>query len=184
MSEYSSLTVAQLKEKLKEKGLATDGKKADLVQRLTEASADEPTDEPKGELDETMNELDEPEEKDPEPKKEEDPEKPKEEPKEPKEEPKPEKKKLSPEELKKMAVEVLTTKIKRAEKFGDEALAQTARENLARVEKFGLDPSTALAKEIGLVDRGFSLELGVQKSREGRKKGGKKNKKKAQKTQQ
>ena len=39
MSDYSSQTVASLKEVLKSRGLAVDGKKADLVQRLTEHDA-------------------------------------------------------------------------------------------------------------------------------------------------
>ena len=36
MSDYSTQTVAQLKEILKGKGLSIEGKKADLVQRLHE----------------------------------------------------------------------------------------------------------------------------------------------------
>ena len=37
MSEYSDMTVAQLKELLKEAGLPVSGKKADLISRLEEA---------------------------------------------------------------------------------------------------------------------------------------------------
>ena len=41
MSDYEKMTVAQLKELLKESGLPVSGKKADLIARLQEA-ADEP----------------------------------------------------------------------------------------------------------------------------------------------
>lgn len=37
MSEYSKKTVADLQEILKSRGLASSGKKADLIARLTEA---------------------------------------------------------------------------------------------------------------------------------------------------
>lgn len=186
MSDYASLTVAQLKELLKAKSLPLDGKKADLVARLTEADAGSTT----NELDE-LDDKDEPEQKTdaaaPEPETEAavaappaaeptesaetaattdaEPEKPA----------KPERKVLTPEERKQMAVDLLTKKIKRAEKFGDEALAKDARSNLARVEKFGVDAGTALAKEIGALSRGINSELSTQKFRV------KKNKKKAQK---
>ena len=41
MSDYEDMTVAQLKELLKEAGLPVSGKKADLIARLQEGS-DEP----------------------------------------------------------------------------------------------------------------------------------------------
>ena len=41
MSEYSDMTVAQLKELLKEAGLPVSGKKADLISRLEEAESHE-----------------------------------------------------------------------------------------------------------------------------------------------
>lgn len=165
MSNYTSMTVAQLKELLKSKDLPVDGKKADLVARLTEADASSNG----NELDEPENELDETEAKpaaenaegeakagipaaDAESVAPAEPEAPK----------APEKEKpkvLTPEERKQLAVDLLTKKLKRAEKFGDEALAQEARSNLARVEKFGVDPGTALAKEIGAVARGINSEL-------------------------
>ncbi|WPK26870.1 hypothetical protein PUMCH_004235 [Australozyma saopauloensis] len=177
MSELSALTVAQLKEALKEKGLSVDGKKADLVARLTEAQ-------------ESTNELDEVEEE----------KAPQEEAKddapeaevpaiaaekaaepeqaaaaepaaETEKEEKPEKKVLTPEERKQMAVDLLTKKIKRAEKFGDEAAATAAKKDLARVEKFGVDPSTALAKEIGALNRDVNTELSNKKFRRGNGKG-------------
>ena len=37
--EYESMTVAQLKELLKEQGLPVSGKKADLIERLMESSS-------------------------------------------------------------------------------------------------------------------------------------------------
>ena len=41
MSELSDLTVAELKELLKEAGLPVSGKKADLIARLEEADIEE-----------------------------------------------------------------------------------------------------------------------------------------------
>ncbi|KAL6449890.1 THO1 Protein THO1 [Candida maltosa Xu316] len=67
-----------------------------------------------------------------------------------------EEKKLSPEEIKKLAIEHLETKVKRAEKFGDEDAANEAKKALKRVEKFGVELGTALAREIGLVDKSLS----------------------------
>ena len=40
MSDYENMTVAQLKELLKELGLASSGKKADLIARLEAANED------------------------------------------------------------------------------------------------------------------------------------------------
>lgn len=198
MTETSSLTVAQLKEALKAKGLSTEGKKADLVARLSEALAS------KGELDDVDEEKvpeAEPEtaaaEQDSKIAETQAGEKIVEESvngeangeanaqteasveasKET--EKKPEKKVLTPEERKQMAVDLLTKKIKRAEKFGDEAAATAAKKDLARVEKFGVDPSTALAKEIGALDRDVNTELNTRKRRmqgKGKKAKGKKNK--------
>lgn len=166
MTEYASLTVASLKELLKGKGLPVDGKKADLVARLTEADGasgelDEPEAEEKPEAEpeaaaETKEDAAEAPEEAPAPAAE--PEK-----KEPK-------KTLTPEERKQMAVDLLTKKIKRAEKFGDDALAQAAKKDLARVEKFGVDPSTALAKEIGSLHREVNSELGIKPKKKGGKK--------------
>lgn len=176
MSDYASLTVAQLKEQLKAKGLALDGKKADLVQRLeeldfnapepakTEESAPAPqAEEPKQETTETTQ---------PTTSENGDQLQPLEESKKPKE--------LTPEERKQLAVDLLTKKIQRAEKFGDEQLAEAARKDLSRVEKFGVDPGTALAKEIGLVDKQVNLGLGHFKKHRGfkNKNKGKKNRNK------
>uniref|UniRef100_A0A0L0NUD3 SAP domain-containing protein n=1 Tax=Candidozyma auris TaxID=498019 RepID=A0A0L0NUD3_CANAR len=165
MTDYASLTVAQLKEQLKAKGLALDGKKADLVQRLVDLDAGEAQTEPAKE---------EPKE---EPTKEEAPKQTEEKKEAPadengaKTEEKVEDKKpkeLSPEERKQLAVDLITKKIKRAEKFGDEQLAQAARKDLARVEKFGVDPGTALAREIGLVDKQVNSGLGNFRRRKGK----------------
>lgn len=166
------MTVAQLKETLAARGLPTDGKKADLVARLdaagelddesdsadkaapaaasadtTEAAApaDAPTEAPEAAAPAENGEpAAEPAAEEPaaeaEPKK---------------EKPKP----LTPEERKQMAVDLLTKKIKRAEKFGDEALATAAKKDLARVEKFGVDAGTALAKEIGQLNRSVNNSL-------------------------
>ena len=40
MSEYENMTVAQLKELLKDAGLPVSGKKADLIARLSDAHED------------------------------------------------------------------------------------------------------------------------------------------------
>lgn len=185
MSEFSSLTVAQLKEALKAKGLATDGKKAELVSRLSEALTDETTDAPLAPVQDTSDETNA------EPAKENgdateksndaEPETAESAPEaageaEPETEKKPEKKVLTPEERKQLAVDLLTKKIKRAEKFGDEAAATAAKKDLARVEKFGVDPSTALAKEIGALDRDVNTELSNKKFRRGNGKNRRRNK--------
>lgn len=195
MADYASQTVAQLKEVLKERGLSTEGKKADLVARLTESDsstlgeAAEPTT--------TSTNAAEPAT-----------ETPVEaagatvkesaavnaqadateatastntttttesasndttsETKEEKEAPKV----LTPEERKSLAVELLNKKIARAEKFGDEAAAEQARKDLNRVSKFGVELGTSLAREIGLVDN----KLGDKKHHgrfKGKKFGGK-----------
>lgn len=158
MSDYSSQTVAQLKEILKGKGLSIEGKKADLVQRLQEhepqqQQQQQPEPEP---------EVTEQQQQQPETKLEENSQEnestltviqPKEQ-QEQEEEPKP--KQLSPEERKQLAIELLTKKVQRAEKFGDEQAANDAKKDLARVEKFGVELGTALAREIGLVDNSLS----------------------------
>lgn len=165
--DYASQTVPQLKEILKERGLPLDGKKADLVARLNESDSPatasapgaaestentevvaepapktsvsaETADEPAATEAETATESTTTDA-----------------------EAKPEKPKvLTAEERKQLAVELLTKKIKRAEKFGDEASAEAAKKDLARVEKFGVEAGTALAKEIGMVDRSFNNGLG------------------------
>lgn len=173
MADYSSQTVAQLKEVLKSKGLSTEGKKADLVQRLidndNEPQAQPETEQP--EKVETNNNEEKPassengktEENEstlkvimPEEKKEDQSEE-----KKPKD--------LSPEERKKLAVELLQKKIHRAEKFGDEAGAEAARKDLARVEKFGVEAGTALAREIGLVNKSLPNPSKITKNKKGSK---------------
>ncbi|KAI5949488.1 hypothetical protein KGF57_004698 [Candida theae] len=189
MADYASQTVAQLKEVLKERGLSTEGKKADLVSRLTESDganskADITTDataEPS-----TSNSVvteNEAVSEGAENSAQADTtaattttassdttttttSDTKEESKE--EAPKV----LTPEERKSLAVELLNKKIARAEKFGDEAAAEQARKDLNRVSKFGVELGTSLAKEIGLVDN----KLGEKKSYgrfKGKKFGGK-----------
>lgn len=193
MSTYASLTVAQLKEALKAKGLAIDGKKADLVARLDALGPSELDD---GDEDQTLDAAAQ------------EPSVTKEpsglfsgEPSEstsdapaasapsglsapsaesvsastgangdsykPTQAAAVEKKVLSPEERKALAVDILTKKIKRAEKFGDEAAAAVAKKDLMRVQKFGVDPNTALAKEIGVLDREVNTELSTKRARRG-----------------
>lgn len=189
MSDYSSFTVAQLKEALKEKGLPVDGKKADLLQRLLDNVKQEAP--AGGELDDEEEEVEAPKAAEPESVPEPVPESaaaPTEEakpengasteevPAEKEEKPKP--KVLTPEERKQLAVELLTKKVKRAEKFGDEAAAEAARKDLARVEKFGVELGTGLAREIGILDKNFNQGLRTHKFNNKHKKGFKKNNKK------
>lgn len=167
MTEYATQTVAQLKEILKEKGLSVEGKKADLVQRLNDAtsSGEAKTEdvaegenvvapaEAAAETSETVADAGEAATE-----------------AAPTSEavtegtgestltiiqptPKEEPKILSPEERKQLAVELLKKKVSRAEKFGDDVAAEAARKDLARVEKFGVELGTSLAREIGLVDK-------------------------------
>ncbi|KAI5961136.1 hypothetical protein CANMA_003910 [Candida margitis] len=193
MADYASQTVAQLKEILKERGLSTEGKKADLVARLTESDsgntgegttttatveAAAPVTQAtvatetgqSGGANETTENNDQA-----------DTTRATTtdttdttdtttatEAKEEKEAPKV----LTPEERKTLAVELLNKKIARAEKFGDEAAAEQARKDLNRVSKFGVELGTSLAREIGLVDN----KLGEKKNHgrfRGKKFGGK-----------
>ena len=68
-------------------------------------------------------------------------------PEEKEEEKKPE---VTPETLKAAAVEHLTKKIARAQKFGEDQQATTLQADLARIEKFGLALDSAIARELGL----------------------------------
>lgn len=165
MVDYSSQTVAQLKEILKERGLSTEGKKADLVSRLTEADSANPTTnaavtpaEPVSAAEPVTQstiaaegvpatEIKSNEQVDATADSTTDAAATTE-TKEEKEPPKV----LTPEERKSLAVELLNKKIARAEKFGDEAAAEQARKDLNRVSKFGVELGTSLAREIGLVD--------------------------------
>ncbi|RCK66976.1 Protein THO1 [Candida viswanathii] len=160
-SELSSKTVAELKLLLKESGLSTDGKKAELVQRLQEhqeqgagaapapAAAEQQEEQPQQQSEEqsttaqeTKPETEQTKEGDGEEESTLTVIQPKEPPKQ-----------LSAEERKELAISLLEKKIKRAEKFGDEQAANEARKDLKRVEKFGVELGTALAREIGLVDK-------------------------------
>ena len=161
MSDYSTQTVAQLKEILKGKGLSIEGKKADLVQRLQEHDSQQQQPPPQQQQPEPEVAEQQPEQ--PETKLEGNTQEnestltviqPKEQEQQQQEEPKP--KQLSPEERKQLAIELLTKKVQRAEKFGDEQAANDAKKDLARVEKFGVELGTALAREIGLVDNSLS----------------------------
>ena len=166
-SELSTKTVVELKLLLKANGLSTDGKKVELVQRLqefqeqntsvaatatTDAPAAAPEPEPEQQQEQQQSEESKPITEEGE----------KSNSTEGAEEstltviqpqPKEEPKQLSAEERKELAISLLEKKIKRAEKFGDEQAANDARKDLKRVEKFGVELGTALAREIGLVDK-------------------------------
>lgn len=169
-SELSTKTVVELKLLLKENGLSTDGKKVELVQRLQEfqdqntpvattttTAAAAPESEQQSEESKPITEEGETGQQ-----QEEEEEGEKSNSNEGAEEstltviqpqPKEEPKQLSAEERKELAISLLEKKIKRAEKFGDEQAANDARKDLKRVEKFGVELGTALAREIGLVDK-------------------------------
>ncbi|GME77411.1 unnamed protein product [Ambrosiozyma monospora] len=174
MSNYSSQTVATLKEALKSRGLATNGVKADLIARLEEADKieavldeEEEQEEPKepaAKTEEQVTETKEPEEEKPQ---QEEPAVQNEQPQQQQQQPeqetateKPatetanqpateEKKTISPEELREAAITLLTTKIARSKKFNDEEEVRRLEGNLKRVEKFGVALDSALAKELG-----------------------------------
>lgn len=56
---------------------------------------------------------------------------------------------VTPETLKTAAIEMLNTKIARAQKFGEDSQVSALKGDLARVEKFGVALDSALARELG-----------------------------------
>ncbi|CCH43165.1 Laminin subunit gamma-1 [Wickerhamomyces ciferrii] len=175
---YSDQTVAQLKEELTSRQLSTSGVKKDLIQRLEENDASKETTEPVVEesKDEPKDEL--LEEVEPE-QQEESKEESKEEQKEESstteqkgEEEKPKSiKEFTPEERKNLAIEFLNKKISRAKKFGsEESEIESIKKDLARIEKYGVELGTSIAKEIGLTSR--PLHDGPRKRFHGRGRGG------------
>lgn len=179
MNQYSSLTVAQLKDVLKGKGLSTQGLKAALVERLIQADVvstmEEQTKKHKEE-NEFMRQTDNVSEvksvqeatvtsgdtvkdnlkqvtRD---KKVDDPNGTATEAKAVVEANlRPEKKhsyvyKPSPDEMKQAAVAYLSKKLHRAIKFGeDEDAIKKLKKQLTRVERFGLEMTTQLAQDLG-----------------------------------
>ncbi|KAG7877993.1 hypothetical protein KL905_004467 [Ogataea polymorpha] len=167
MAAYASQTVPQLKELLKQRGLPTNGVKADLIARLEESDKIE------AQLDageESGARKDEPApEKEPQPV-DSKPEEKKQEPaaqktaagaekppqgaaapdsKETPETAREEKKNLNPEELKQAAIELLNKKIARARKFGNEEDIAQLEASLKRIHKFGISLDSALARDLG-----------------------------------
>ncbi|CDK24375.1 unnamed protein product [Kuraishia capsulata CBS 1993] len=146
---YAGLTVVQLKEKLKEKGLSTSGVKSDLVARLTESdgatTAEAPVEAAKPE--ETVPVVAAPVET-------------------PKAAPVAAAKKTesaadaSPAvDPKTQAVELLEVKAKRAEKFGDQSEADSLRRTIKRIEKFGLSKENPIYKELFGASKAFNKAL-------------------------
>lgn len=182
MSSYSTQTVAQLKELLKAKGLPTGGVKSDLIARLEEADKTNGNGaDPEEEL---LDIEEEPVEAAPvvsestETKSEETTESKKstETKEEIKEEDKPKTiKQLTPEERKAAAIELINKRILRAKKFGSEEDVASAQKDLARVEKFGVELGTALAREIGLASSGGLREHRSKHKHKGFKKRFKRN---------
>jgi SAP domain-containing ribonucleoprotein len=169
---YSTQTVPQLKELLKARGLATNGLKSELIARLEasdKSSATETKD--KELLEETEPSVETKAEEEPtaaETKDEFESEETKEEPNEKvKEEPKV--KILSPEERKAAALDLLNKKLARAKKFGSEEDAESVKKDIARIEKFGVEPGTALAKQLGLISKEGLTERRERRGSQGRK---------------
>lgn len=155
---YPTQTVSQLKELLKARGLATNGLKNDLVARLEQS--DNETGAENGEVTKpletdaapvTTEDSNDTLEAAAETKAEEEEAKP--ETTEETETPKPKVKVLTPEERKAHALELLQKKLNRAKKFGSEEDAENVKRDIARVERFGVEPGTSLAKELGLVSK-------------------------------
>ncbi|ODQ47613.1 hypothetical protein PICMEDRAFT_23573, partial [Pichia membranifaciens NRRL Y-2026] len=153
MTKYSGLLKAKLQELLTARGLPVDGTKEVLIERLEESdkiAAELDQDDDDGEdtsaagagptaaasaevVAEPAAEEKKAEDAAP--------------PEEKEEEKKPE---VTPETLKAAAVEHLTKKIARAQKFGEDQQATTLQADLARIEKFGLALDSAIARELGL----------------------------------
>lgn len=162
---YSDQTVAQLKEELTKRELSTTGVKSVLIARLEEDDSkkndiEEPKEEELKEEPKEETKIEEPEEttttgETTETTKIEEPEsKPK------------SIKEFTPEERKALAVEFLNKKIERAKKFGTDDDIESIEKDLKRVEKFGVELGTSLAKEIGLTNK-ETLDGGRRKFRGG-----------------
>lgn len=172
---YSGKTVAQLKELLKERELATDGLKADLVARLESSDKgpeelkepEQPVEHSVGVVDQT---IDNPKDEKPAPDAEVQAEVAEPEVNEEKSPSSTEKtnvdekpSQLSADQLKQLAIEHLQKKLHRAEKFGeDETATKDLQRQISRIEKFGLDLTTQLAKDLG-VGRGPAAAVGKPK---------------------
>lgn len=161
---YSDQTVAQLKEELTKRELSTTGVKSVLIARLEEDDSKTNTveAEPEVEQESESTKVEESITEDAPVETTEDV-KPSEEKKEEEDqEPKPKSiKEFTPEERKALAIEFLNKKITRAKKFGTDDDIEAIEKDLKRVEKFGVELGTSLAKEIGLtkketLDGGFS----------------------------
>lgn len=172
MATYSSQTVAQLKDVLKSRGLSTAGVKSELIARLEEAdktttSEESKTEENAAEPVGAVSAAPSEEKKETENKSEETEEKSEEKavvdapaatasateaaPVEEKKEEEKKVKELTPEERKAAALELLNKKLARAKKF-DSGNVDDLQKQIDRVEKFGVEAGTSLAKEIGIQD--------------------------------
>ncbi len=174
-SNYSSSTVVQLKELLKSRGLPVNGVKADLISRLEESDKIDAELDQQEEKEQTDVEK-KPEDSKPvssaipvvsevpappqtvsttvasgAAKPEEGaavPAAPAQHEAEPNGKPK-EKKIVTLDQLKDEAVEMLTKKIARAERFSSEDEVKPLKTMLSRIQKFGVSPESAIAHELG-----------------------------------
>ncbi|KAH3902756.1 Tho1p SCDLUD_000345 [Saccharomycodes ludwigii] len=151
--QLQNLSVASLKHSLKQRKLSTDGFKADLISRLQEANVTAadvekenqkhiaPTPDTNFSMASSETVI---------------------------------RKELSPEELKEKGIELLKQKLHRLTKFGSNGDNQQAIEDLnkeiQRVEKYGVDPLSVLAAELGYGKKnngikGINDELSLHKNK-------------------
>ncbi|CAR21206.1 Tho1p [Lachancea thermotolerans CBS 6340] len=159
MAAYAKRTVPELRKELESRQLSHDGNKPDLIARLeahdaaqaaveppTAATAqEEPAPEPEAQP-ETQPEAQPAPESAPEPAPESAPAQPAQE-----HQASPAPRKPSPEEAKALALADLELKLRRAKKFADDqSTIDSLQRQIARVHKFGVDPTTQLARDLGL----------------------------------
>lgn len=147
MVEYQNFTVSKLKEHLKEKGLALDGKKSVLIERLIAWNKDDQNKLESKDSTEEKKQIEEVQlptsvdQLNPEIIKQE------------------ENKTYSLDDKKALAIEFLKKKIKRAEKFGDKNSLIASKKDLVRVEKFGISLDSVLSKEIGMFEKSMDKQI-------------------------
>lgn len=164
---YAKRTVPELRKELESRQLSHDGNKPDLIARLeahdaaqaavepptTATAQEEPAPEPEAEPEaqpetqpEAQSETQPEAQPAPEPAPESAPAQPAQE-----HQASPAPRKPSPEEAKALALADLELKLRRAKKFADDqSTIDSLQRQIARVHKFGVDPTTQLARDLGL----------------------------------